>query len=188
MTQFLIDDAGWVQSAEVIRSPNFDARPDNARIKLIVVHGISLPPGEYGGGYIQEFFCNNLDPAAHSYFESICEMTVSAHCLIERDGSLLQFVSFLDRAWHAGESEWRGESACNNYSVGIELEGSDDQAYTRAQYQSLADLVAALQAKYPDIDADAIAGHSDIAPDRKTDPGPAFEWARLNQLLASKIV
>jgi AmpD protein len=134
MTQFLIDDAGWVQSVEVIRSPNFDARPDDARIKLIVVHGISLPPGDYGGGYIQEFFCNSLDPAAHSYFESICEMTVSAHCLIERDGKLLQFVSFLDRAWHAGESEWRGETACNNYSVGIELEGSDDQAYTGAQY------------------------------------------------------
>ena len=188
MTQFLIDDAGWVQSAEVIRSPNFDARPDDARIKLIVVHGISLPPGEYGGGYIQEFFCNNLDPTAHSYFESICEMTVSAHCLIERDGNLLQFVSFLDRAWHAGESEWRGETACNNYSVGIELEGSDDQAYTGAQYHRLASLVAALRARYPDIDADAIAGHSDIAPDRKTDPGPAFEWARLDRLLAGEIV
>jgi len=183
MTKLLIDDAGWLQSTEVIRSPNFDARPDNTQIKLIVVHGISLPPGEYGGGHIQEFFCNNLDAGAHSYFESICELTVSAHCLIERSGNVIQFVSFLDRAWHAGASEWCGETACNDFSVGIELEGSDDQAYAEPQYRGLANLVAALRSRYPAIDAEAIAGHCDIAPARKTDPGPAFDWARLNRLL-----
>jgi AmpD protein len=183
MTTLLIDDAGWLQSAEVIRSPNFDARPDGAQIKLVVVHGISLPPGEYGGGHIQQFFCNRLDAGAHPYFESICSMTVSAHCLIERDGKLLQFVSFLDRAWHAGESEWRGESACNNFSIGIELEGCDDQAYTEAQYSSLAALVASLRENYPGIEADSVTGHSDIAPNRKTDPGPAFDWSKLKAYL-----
>ena len=110
-------------------------------------------------------------------------MTVSAHCLIERDGKLLQFVSFLDRAWHAGESEWRGESACNNFSIGIELEGCDDQAYTEAQYSSLAALVASLRENYPGIEADSVTGHSDIAPNRKTDPGPAFDWSKLKAYL-----
>jgi AmpD protein len=184
MTNFHIDEKGWLRSGEVIRSPNFDARPDDTKIKLIVVHGISLPPGEYGGGHIQQFFCNSLDVAAHEYFESICQLTVSAHCLIERNGNILQFVSFLDRAWHAGESEWRGEQACNNFSVGIELEGCDDQAYADPQYQSLADLIAALRVRYPEIGADAITGHCDIAPQRKTDPGPAFDWPRLKQLVA----
>jgi len=184
MTNFLIDDAGWLQSAEVIGSPNFDARPDNAQIKLIVVHGISLPPAQYGGGYIQQFFCNNLDAAAHAYFESICEMRVSAHCLIERDGALVQFVSFLDRAWHAGVSEWRGQSACNDFSIGIELEGCDNEPYELSQYETLAALIASLRSKYRGIGADAIAGHSDIAPGRKTDPGPAFDWAKLRQLLS----
>jgi AmpD protein len=183
MTKLRIDDAGWLQTADVFRSPNFDARPDNAQIKLVVVHGISLPPGEYGGGHIQQFFCNRLDSAGHPYFEEICEMTVSAHCLVERDGKLLQFVSFDDRAWHAGVSEWRGETACNDFSIGIELEGCDDDPYTEAQYQSLAELIRALRLHYPQIDADAIAGHSDIAPGRKTDPGPAFDWQRLADYL-----
>jgi AmpD protein len=183
MTNLRIDDAGWLQSVEVFRSPNFDSRPDNTQIKLVVVHGISLPPGEYGGGHIQQFFCNNLDPQLHPYFATICSMTVSAHCLIERDGNIVQFVSFADRAWHAGVSEWRGESVCNNFSVGIELEGCDDQSYTDAQYSSLAKLVAALRSKYPEIGADAITGHSDIAPARKTDPGPAFEWGKLKEYL-----
>lgn len=183
MTKFLIDDAGWLQSVEVIRSPNFDARPDNAQIKLIVVHGISLPPGEYGGGHIQKFFCNHLEAEDHPYFETICWMTVSAHCLIERDGNIIQFVSFADRAWHAGESEWCGESACNNFSVGIELEGCDEQAYEEAQYRALASLILALRLRYPGITEDAIAGHSDIAPARKTDPGPAFDWIRLRHRL-----
>ncbi len=183
MTRLFIDDAGWLDGAEAIHSPNCDARPDETRIKLIVIHGISLPPGEYGGGYIQEFFCNRLDPEGHEYFRSICDMTVSAHCLVERDGHVIQFVPFLDRAWHAGVSEWRGETACNDFSVGIELEGRDDETYTDAQYQSLADVVRALRQAYPDIAPDAITGHSDIAPGRKTDPGPAFDWPRLHQLL-----
>ena len=184
MTKFLIDDAGWLHSAEVIRSPNFDARPDQAQVKLIVVHGISLPPGEYGGGHIQKFFCNDLDAAAHPYFASICSLTVSAHCLIERDGNVVQFVSFEDRAWHAGESEWCGESVCNDFSVGIELEGCDEEAYDELQYPALANLISALRQRYPGIDSDGIVGHSDIAPMRKTDPGPAFDWVKLNRLLA----
>ncbi len=183
MTSLFIDDAGWLQSVEVIKSPNFDSRPENAGIKLVVVHGISLPPGEYGGGHIQNFFCNQLDADAHEYFESICSMTVSAHCLIERDGNIVQFVSFLDRAWHAGESQWRGEQACNDFSVGIELEGCDDEAYTESQYTSLANLIAGLQARFPQIASDAITGHSDIAPGRKTDPGPTFDWDKLKQLV-----
>ena len=183
MTKLLIDDAGWLQSVEKVASPNYDARPEQAIIKLVVVHGISLPPGEYGGGHIQHFFCNRLETGVHEYFSTICDMRVSAHCLIERDGHLLQFVSFLDRAWHAGASQWRGESACNDFSVGIELEGCDDDVYTEAQYASLARVVSALRQAYPDIDADAITGHSDIAPGRKTDPGPGFDWEKLAKLL-----
>ena len=186
MTKFVIDDAGWLKAAEIVPSPNFDSRPDEANIRLIVVHGISLPPGEYGGGHIQRFFCNCLDIDTHQYFASICDMKVSAHCLIERSGNIVQFVSFLDRAWHAGESQWRGESACNDFSVGIELEGCDDQPYEARQYTSLAALVAALRSRYPGIAGDALAGHSDIAPGRKTDPGPAFDWARLDGLLAGQ--
>jgi len=183
MTNLCIDEAGWLQSVEVYRSPNFDSRPDNAQIKLVVVHGISLPPGEYGGGHIQQFFCNNLDAELDPYFEEICDMTVSAHCLVERDGNILQFVSFEDRAWHAGESQWRGEPACNNFSIGIELEGCAEASYTGAQYRGLAALVHALRLRYPRIEADAITGHSDIAPGRKTDPGPAFEWGRFKDYL-----
>ena len=183
MIELRIDDAGWLQSVDVFKSPNFDSRPDDSSIRLVVVHGISLPPGEYGGGHIQQFFCNNLNTGLHPYFESICDMQVSAHCLIERDGNIVQFVSFRDRAWHAGESQWRGETTCNNFSVGIELEGCDDQAYSEAQYISLSNLIRALRLAYPQIDADAITGHSDIAPGRKTDPGPAFDWAKLELFL-----
>jgi AmpD protein len=183
MTKLSIDEAGWLPSVEVIESPNFDARPDNTNIKLVVIHGISLPPGEYGGGHIQKFFCNQLDADAHEYFESIFEMKVSAHCLIERDGNLIQFVSFNDRAWHAGESQWCGETGCNNFSIGIELEGCDDESYATAQYDCLSGLIVSLRARYPEIGDDAISGHSDIAPGRKTDPGPAFDWAKLQGLL-----
>ncbi len=178
MTNYFIDETGWLKSVEAIRSPNFDARPANTGVKLVVVHGISLPPGEFGGGHIGEFFCNKLDAGAHPYFESICEMKVSAHCLIERDGKIVQFVSFDDRAWHAGRSQWRGESACNDFSIGIELEGCDHETYTETQYRELANLVVALRTRYTGITADAITGHSDIAPGRKTDPGPAFDWQK----------
>jgi AmpD protein len=183
MTKLFIDDTGWLKSVEVIHSPNYDARPDNTKIKLIVVHGISLPPGEYGGDYIQKYFCNNLDSSVHDYFPTICDMKVSAHCLIERNGNIIQFVSFLDRAWHAGASEWQGEPACNDFSIGIELEGTDHEAYDHRQYQSLATLVNTLRSSYPDIGGDAVAGHCDIAPNRKSDPGPAFDWPKLQQLV-----
>lgn len=183
MSELTIDDTGWLRSVEVMRSPNYDARPGNSKIKLIVIHGISLPPTEFGGGYIQQLFCNVLDADTHEYFSTICEMRVSAHCLIERDGNIIQFVSFLDRAWHAGESSWRGKQACNDYSIGIELEGTDDLSYAGVQYRQLSLLVASLKLQYGDIDSNAICGHSDIAPGRKTDPGPAFDWQHLHQLL-----
>ena len=170
---------------DVVPSPNYDARPENSKIKLIVIHGISLPPGEFGGGYIQQFFCNNLDTQAHEYFAEICEMRVSAHCLIERDGNIIQFVSFLDRAWHAGVSNWCGEDTCNNFSIGIELEGTDDLDYSEAQYESLCKLVGCLQSRYVDIEPDAVCGHSDIAPGRKTDPGPGFDWLHFKKILVS---
>ncbi len=180
MTKLKIDDTGWLQTVEVIQSPNCDARPDNSEIKLIVIHGISLPPAQFGGGHIQRFFCNRLDANAHDYFADICDMRVSAHCLIERDGKITQFVSFLDRAWHAGDSTWRGEKACNDFSIGIELEGTDDLAYSDQQYRQLNALIGALISHYPEIENEAVCGHNDIAPGRKTDPGPAFDWARLN--------
>ncbi len=183
MSENPIDDKGWLTDARAVPSPNHDARPAGTAIELVVIHGISLPPGEYGGGHIEQFFQNRLDPAGHSYFAAICDMRVSAHCLVNRDGAITQFVSFTDRAWHAGQSEWRGRSRCNDFSIGIELEGCDDDAYTDAQYNSLADLIGALRATYPAIDADALAGHSDIAPGRKTDPGPHFDWPRLRSML-----
>ena len=184
MSEFVIDEHGWIQSAEIVASPNFNERPAGTEIRLIVVHGISLPPGQYGGGYVQDFFCNRLDASQHPYFNEICDLQVSAHCLIERNGTLVQFVSFNDRAWHAGESNWCGKTGCNDFSIGIELEGTDDQGYTEPQYRVLAALVNSLRKRFPGIGADGIAGHSDIAPGRKTDPGPAFDWAKLKQLVA----
>lgn len=183
MTALTIDAAGWLQTVDVVRSPNFDARPENTKIRLVVVHGISLPPGEFGGGYIQQFFCNQLDEKNHDYFAEICDMRVSAHCLIERNGNIIQFVSFLERAWHAGVSNWCGEQACNNFSIGIELEGTDHLDYEEAQYQRLAELIQSLKFQFPDISSDGVCGHSDIAPGRKTDPGPSFDWLRLNRLV-----
>ncbi len=187
MTKLTIDTTGWLQTVEVIESPNYDARPDKNEIKLIVIHGISLPPAEFGGGYIQDLFCNQLDSDKHEYFASICNLKVSSHCLIERDGNLIQFVSFLDRAWHAGESSWQGESVCNNYSIGIELEGTDDLSYTDSQYQQLDRLIRCIRHEYLTVEADALCGHSDIAPGRKTDPGTAFDWPRLQAQLAQDI-
>ncbi len=177
-----VDDAGWLRSVEMVASPNFDPRPDNTRIKLVVIHGISLPPGQYGGGYIAQFFCNQLNPNDDPYFASISEMKVSAHCLIAREGKITQFVSFQDRAWHAGNSNWCGESGCNDFSIGIELEGCDEEAYCNHQYDSLARLLQALSLHYPNIDRETVTGHSDIAPNRKTDPGPAFDWVKLGKL------
>lgn len=149
----------------------------------MVVHNISLPPGQFGGDAIERFFCNQLDPSLHPYFETIAGMTVSSHLLIRRDGSAVQFVSLLDRAWHAGRSCFQGEQECNDFSIGIELEGADDIAYTAAQYQALADLTRNIMSAWPEITPDRITGHSDIAPGRKTDPGPAFDWACYRRML-----
>lgn len=168
--------------ARYCASPNCNARPLGEAPSLIVVHGISLPPGEFGGPYIEALFTNCLDPAGHPYFATIAGLHVSAHVLLRRDGELVQFVPFDQRAWHAGASSYQGRSNCNDFSIGIELEGTDDIPYTDAQYQRLAALIAALHEAYP-ATRGHVAGHSDIAPGRKTDPGPAFDWPRLRALL-----
>lgn len=173
----------WVREARRAPSPNCDERPAGTAISLIVVHGISLPPGEYGGGWIDDLFCNRLDCAAHDYFAEIAGLEVSSHLLIRRDGELVQYVPFSKRAWHAGKSHFRGREACNDFSIGIELEGQDDDPYTDVQYRRLADLVTLLRKQFPGIDAEALVGHCDIAPGRKTDPGPAFDWQRLRALV-----
>ncbi len=174
---------GRIARARWCPSPNFGPRPDGAGISLLVVHNISLPPGQFGGDAIERFFCNCLDASEHPYFETIAGMQVSAHALIRRDGSVIQFVSFLDRAWHAGRSSFRGEQECNDFSIGIELEGADDIPYTDEQYQSLADVSAYVMAAWPEIRRDRITGHCDIAPGRKTDPGPTFDWKHYHQRL-----
>jgi AmpD protein len=177
-----IDAAGYATAARRIRSSNHDARPPGMPIDLVVVHGISLPPGKFGGDAIARLFTNTLDPNAHPSFAAIAELRVSAHFLIRRDGELVQFVGCNDRAWHAGVSSWKGRERCNDFSIGIELEGTDDQPYAAAQYTMLARLVRALRRVYPIAD---LVGHSDIAPGRKTDPGQAFDWARLARLTAA---
>lgn len=177
--KWVINHQGWIKDADIIPSPNCESRPDPTEIRLIVIHGISLPPGSYGGGYIQQLFTNQLDSDEHPYFVEIEGMKVSAHCLIDRDGHLTQFVSFQDRAWHAGISCWQDEENCNDFSIGIELEGTDDEHYEDEQYQQLARLVISLQKQYPAISEQSICGHSDIAPGRKTDPGPFFDWQKL---------
>ena len=177
--QYVIDEAGWCVQAIARPSPNFDARPNDTNISLIVIHNISLPPNEFGGEWITDLFLNRLDPQAHPYFETIHTFEVSSHFLIRRDGQLVQYVSCNDRAWHAGLSNWRGVSRCNDFAIGIELEGADNTPFTHAQYEQLTALSNALCQKYKHIDG--VAGHSEIAPLRKTDPGPAFEWARFER-------
>jgi AmpD protein len=176
----VVDAGGYVGAARRIPSPNCDDRPQDTPISLVVVHGISLPPGQFGGDGVERLFTNRLDPAAHPYFEGIAQLRVSSHFLVRRDGSLVQFVSCASRAWHAGESTWRGVPRCNDYSIGIEVEGTDAKPYEDAQYAELARLCRALARRYPIAD---IVGHCDIAPGRKSDPGPAFDWARLERLL-----
>lgn len=171
--------SGRVAFARQCESPNQDARPDGASVDLLVLHSISLPPGEFGGDEIEQLFCNCLDWEAHPYFDEIRGMTVSSHLLIRRDGEVVQFVPLSQRAWHAGESTWRGRTRCNDFSIGIELEGTDDGPFTDAQYDALIPLVAAMIEAYPGLSANTLAAHSDIAPARKTDPGPAFDWLRL---------
>lgn len=179
----LLRKTGRIDFARWCPSPNFGARPEGAEISLLVVHNISLPPGQFGGPEIEDFFCNRLDPSAHPYFESIAGVEVSAHLLIRRDGAVLQFVNLLDRAWHAGRSSFQGQQECNDFSIGIELEGTDETPYTPEQYQKLACLAQLIMVAWPAVTADRIAGHSDIAPGRKTDPGPAFDWQRFRAAL-----
>lgn len=173
---------GQLKGARQVPSPNFNQRPQQTEIQLVVIHNISLPPSQFGGGYIEQFFQNRLDWSAHPYFQTIEGMQVSAHLLILRSGEVLQCVNFNDRAWHAGRSSYLAKPECNDYSIGIELEGSDDLPFEAIQYQVLAEVVSALQQAYPKIQRH-LAGHSDIAPGRKTDPGPYFDWSRFRSLL-----
>ena len=177
----MLDAAGRLDGARYIASPNCDARPPGEAVTLLVIHNISLPPGEFGGDAIERLFTNALEAAAHAYYRGLADARVSAHFLIRRSGELLQFVPCTLRAWHAGASSWRGRGRCNDFSIGIELEGADDVPYADAQYQVLAQLTRTLQSAYPIAD---IAGHCDIAPARKTDPGASFDWLRYRSLLA----
>ena len=179
-----IDAGGIATPARQVASPNRDARPPGTEITLLVVHGISLPPGEFGGDGILDLFTNRLDPVAHPYYAAIAGLAVSAHFLIRRDGALIQFVPCGERAWHAGASAWKGRGRCNDYSIGVELEGADTVPYTDAQYAALAGVARALMQAYPAITPERIAGHSDVAPGRKTDPGPAFDWPRFRASIA----
>lgn len=176
VSRFLVDIGGMCAGAVYVPSPNCDERPDEAVISLLVVHNISLPPGEFGGSGVVELFTNRLDPEAHPYYQSIAGLRVSSHFFVRRTGELFQFVPCELRAWHAGVSVWNGHERCNDFSIGVELEGTDDLPYADEQYATLADLTRALFQRYGSLD---FAGHSDIAPGRKTDPGPAFDWKRL---------
>jgi AmpD protein len=175
--------AGLVAGARQLPSPNCDDRPEGCTVDLVVVHGISLPPGEFGGPWIDALFTNTLPPDEHPYFAGIAALRVSSHLLVRRDGEVVQYVPLHRRAWHAGASSWRGRSACNDFSIGIELEGTDASPYEDRQYTVLAGLIAAICRAYPTVGPEAVAGHSDIAPGRKTDPGIAFDWPRLRALL-----
>ena len=179
MTFSVDTGSGLLDPARLCLSPNRDARPVGANPCLVVVHGISLPPGQFGGSGIEDLFCNRLDWEAHPHFGEIRGLEVSAHVLIRRDGEVVQFVPFAERAWHAGDSRFRRRSCCNDFSIGIELEGEDTTAYADAQYVALSAVIAAIVSAYPDITVRDVAAHSDIAPGRKTDPGPAFDWLRL---------
>lgn len=177
--------SGLLDVASQLVSPNCDQRCDENDINLIVIHGISLPPGEFGGDYIDQLFTNQLDPNAHPYFQDIHSLEVSSHLLIRRGGEITQYVPFHWRAWHAGKSCFQGRERCNDFSIGIELEGDDTTPYTDVQYQTLAEVIQCLLATYPGLSKERIVGHCDIAPGRKTDPGPHFEWSRLFDALSA---
>ena len=178
-------DDGVLAGARQVSSPNCDSRPEGVQPDLIVIHGISLPPGRFGGPYIDQLFTNTLRADAHPYFAEIAGMKVSAHLLIRRTGEVVQYVPFHMRAWHAGKSSFRGREKCNDFSVGIELEGTDDRPYTGAQYRRLATVIRVLRRGMPSLAKAPLVGHSDVAPGRKTDPGRAFDWVRIRKLLAS---
>lgn len=178
---------GWLTQAQHCESPHADARPDATDISVLVVHGISLPAGEFGGPYIDALFMGELDCSAHPEFEILAGLRVSAHCLIRRDGEIIQYVPFNQRAWHAGRSHYAGRRRCNDFSIGIELEGTDTAPYTKEQYVRLAEVAAELIRTYPKLTRRRIVGHQHIAPVRKTDPGPAFDWAYFQQCLTTGI-
>ena len=170
-----IDNSFFFEKAKICLSPNSSDRKSN-EVSLLVIHNISLPPGNYGGDHIEKFFTNQLDHEEHPYFQDIADLKVSSHLLIKRDGSITQFVPFNKKAWHAGISTFRGREDCNEFSIGIELEGTDESKYEKEQYESLISVTKELMSFFPDIKKDTIVGHSDIAPDRKTDPGKSFDW------------
>nr|WP_310650133.1 1,6-anhydro-N-acetylmuramyl-L-alanine amidase AmpD [Colwellia sp. MB3u-70] len=178
----LIIKKGWLSDVEIQPSSHFEPRAENEAVSLLVVHNISLPPGQFGADHITHFFLGNLDPSIDPYFESIYRLRVSAHCLIQRDGNIVQYVSFNDKAWHAGLSCYQGREKCNDFSIGIELEGTDDIPYTEVQYQQLSRVSQSLIGTYAGLENN-IVGHCDIAPGRKTDPGPAFDWPSFRALL-----
>lgn len=180
---FHVDNNGLLQPARQVNSPNADARPDGIQPDLIIVHGISLPPGEFGGPWIERLFTNTLPAEQHEYFRQVAGLKVSSHVVIRRDGEAVQYVPFQQRAWHAGASSFEGRERCNDFSIGIELEGTDDTAYDIVQYVTLARIILALCATYPSLSLQKIVGHSDVAPGRKTDPGESFDWPRLRALL-----
>lgn len=179
-------NSGWVEGVLQCPSPNCNERPQDEEISLLVIHNISLPPGQFGAGQVQLFFQNRLPIDAHPYYQGIADLRVSAHFLIERDGVITQFVDCNRRAWHAGISRFEGREGCNDFSIGIELEGTDDLPYESVQYVALAELIEVLRNTYPALVAERICGHCDIAPGRKTDPGPSFDWARLHALLEDR--
>lgn len=174
---------GLLETAQFCPTEHCDERPCGAIIDLIVIHSISLPPGEFGTSAIHDFFRGQLNPNAHPFFQSIADLKVSAHVLIDREGTVVQFVPFHLRAWHAGDSLFQGKVACNDFSIGVELEGTNETPYEKEQYHSLANVITLLMAAYPHITRDRIVGHADIAPERKTDPGRAFDWPYLQGLL-----
>lgn len=174
-----VTSAHWLRGIDRVASPNADTRPDPSAIELVIVHGISLPPGKFGTGLVRELFCNELDCSRDAELADLDGVEVSAHVLVERDGGMTQFVPFHRRAWHAGQSSFRGRSRCNDFAIGIELEGTDDLPYTDQQYVALGRILPALFRRYPRLDPSVVVGHSEIAPGRKTDPGRSFDWSRL---------
>lgn len=179
-----VTDDHWLSRVRRLPSPNCNDRPDPAAVELVVIHGISLPPGRFGGGFVEALFLNRLDLGAHPSFSTLADVRVSAHLFISRRGGVTQFVPFHRRAWHAGVSAWRHRVGCNDFAVGIELEGTDERGYTKSQYRKLQRVLEALFARYPRLSPETVVGHFEVAPGRKTDPGPRFDWPRVLTALA----
>jgi N-acetyl-anhydromuramoyl-L-alanine amidase len=180
-------ETGLLEGINFIPSPNCDDRPDHCDVNLLVIHNISLPPGQFGGSAIEQLFSNTLDCSADAFYESLVGLQVSAHLLIKRPGDVIQFVPFHFRAWHAGKSSFQGRQSCNDFSIGIELEGTDEIPYTAEQYLRLSQIATQIMKYYPHITVERIVGHASIAPGRKTDPGPAFDWAHFYNLLEKEV-